>query len=268
MQAGISVDKSWILYGYEKCENSEGDLIGLSLILSSVDQKDRVSLDVIGRPEDLEGQDCPGYIFPSQRIYKAAIYADENRVYGVKFLSVISESTLGSTKGTPTLVDFGPKTIPVGFYGTYGPDGLTSLGFLSHDPACIAVMPPPEPEPEPEVVNRRRRRRRKKEDSGGAGIAVAIIIPLLLIGLGVAGYLWWRRRKRELGAVTQEEPEFIPEEEDPPHMRFDAPKPKPKPTVELAPRALSPTLDAQGGSPGQTDDEREAKNASTRGLIK
>ena len=32
-----------------------------------------------------DSESCPGYRFPSPYIQKAAIYADEGRVYGVRF---------------------------------------------------------------------------------------------------------------------------------------------------------------------------------------
>ena len=197
------------MYGYEKCEDADGDLMGLSLIVSDTSNRNRINLNLNGRPEDLVDEDCSGYAFPSPRISKAAIYADANKVYGVKFLSIIGESDLGSLKGTPTVVEFGRLTIPIGFYGTYGPAGITSLGILSHDPACIAIIPPAPPTPEPEPVIEDKESvddgDGDGEDSGNAAaIAVGIIVPLILIAGGVAALLWWRKRKRrgEMGGVT------------------------------------------------------------------
>lgn len=226
MIAGVKADKALLPYGYTKCVDDQGDLLGLSLILADSNNRNRINLNLHGRPEDI-ANDCPGYIFPSPNVYKAAIFADETRVYGVKFLSVIGESDIGSLKGTPTVVTFGPTTLPIGFYGTYGEVGITSLGILTHDPACTAIMPPPEPEPEkkPEKVHWKPMAKKEEEESGGGSsvIAVAVIIPLIVIGGGVGAFLWWRRRKRkgELNNVappidTKYEDEY--DSECPPHM--------------------------------------------------
>ena len=105
-------------------------------------------------------------MFPSPSIYKAAIYADKYRVYGIRLLSVVGVSDIGSLRGTPALEEFSPSELPIGFYGTYNEAGITSLGFLVHDPACINTAssddnnkPPPtpvapkiEPPPRPQEV--------------------------------------------------------------------------------------------------------------------
>ena len=159
--------------------------------------------------------DCPGYTFPSPRVYKAAIYADEVRIYGIRFLSVLGVSDIGNLRGTPILEEFGPNDVPIGFYGSYNDAGITSLGFLTHDPDCEAYFPPviePEPEPEPviwvpepepEVVT--------AEDEGGsaAGIVLGILIPLILIAAALVGFLLWRRRKNRLGGVATSKPKKV-----------------------------------------------------------
>jgi len=55
------------------------------------------------------------------------------------------------------LEDFSQTELPIGFYGTYNEAGITSLGFLVHDPACINTQAPvieeyKEPEPVKPVV--------------------------------------------------------------------------------------------------------------------
>jgi len=133
-------------------------------------------------------------------VYKAAIYADENRVLGVRLLSVVGPTDIGSLRGTPVLYEFGPKTQPIGFYGTYTNAGITSLGFLTHDPDCIRFVPPvPEPEPEPviwvPVIPKVVIVEEEEEGSSGAIIA-GILVPLLLIGAGVGGFFLWKKYKR------------------------------------------------------------------------
>ena len=84
-------------------------------------------------------ENCNGYVFPSPYIYKAAIYADENRVYGIRFLSRIDATDIGGLRGTPVLENFSPTEVPIGFYGSYTDNGITSLGFLTHDPNCSLI---------------------------------------------------------------------------------------------------------------------------------
>ena len=124
---------------------------------------------------------------------------------------MVGPSDIGSLRGTPVLFEFGPNELPIGFYGTYTDSGITSLGFLTHDPDCVRYVPPaPEPEPEPEiwvpepepdpiVVI--------EEETDPTPIVLGILIPLILIGAGVAGFLLWRRRKRrqqsgDLGTIA------------------------------------------------------------------
>lgn len=94
---------------------------------------------------------CPGYSFGTAFFEKAAIYADETKVYGIRLMSVLGPVDFGSVnnKGTTYLDEFSPGEKVIGFYGSYNDKEITSLGFLTHDPECIAI---PEPEPEPEVI--------------------------------------------------------------------------------------------------------------------
>ena len=82
---------------------------------------------------------------------------------------------------------------------------------MTHDPACI-WQPEPIPEPEPEVEEPEPEPEPPKEvevDDGGvdAGMVVGIILGLLIIGgLGVIGYLIWKKRKnnKDTGQVVAE----------------------------------------------------------------
>lgn len=71
------------LYGYVECNDEDDNLKSFTLILSDENSENRVAMETAGLKSDSES--CPGYRFPSPYIQKAAIYADEGRVYGVRF---------------------------------------------------------------------------------------------------------------------------------------------------------------------------------------
>lgn len=132
------IDKELVIYGYTECSDVIGDLMSFTLILADSINQNRTKLKRAGP----DVGKCPGFTFPSSRVYKAAIYADESRVYGIRLLSVIGVSDIGSLRGTPVLFEFGSSQLPIGFYGTYTDAGVTSLGFLTHDPNCVRYVPP------------------------------------------------------------------------------------------------------------------------------
>ena len=87
----------------------------------------------------VDGTVCPGFTLPSRVITRAAIYADETRVYGIRLLTTEGTADLGILRGTPVLQTFTPNAQFVGMYGTYFEGGfITSLGFLTYDPECTA----------------------------------------------------------------------------------------------------------------------------------
>ena len=144
---------------------------------------------------------CPGFSFPNPLIYRAAIYADENQIYGIRLQSVKGVSDIGSLEGTPVLQYFDEKSQLIGFYGTENGEHITSLGFLMHDPECVYVVPAPEPEelePELEVVEVEIAIALVEEE-GGSGVIIGVVLGLLMIiGLGVTGFFLWRRRKQRM----------------------------------------------------------------------
>ena len=95
----------------------------------------------------------------------------------------------------------------IGFYGSYNDQFITSLGFLTHNPACVP-LPEPEPEPEPveEELEVSEEPIKVEDDDGGAdaGMIVGIVLSLIvLIAIGVAGFYIWRKRRnnRDTGQV-------------------------------------------------------------------
>ena len=173
------------------------------------DDKDneQPSDEMDGEPEeknhefiDVEQSTCPGFVFASSYISQAAIYADDERVYGMRLLSISGPADFGSlTKGDPPVLEsFLPTEQFIGFYGSFNGEYITSLGFLTNDPTCIPI---PDPEPEPEVVEVVEvvlENVDTDDGSLGAGGIVGIILAILVvIALGVVGFLLWRRRKRQ-----------------------------------------------------------------------
>ena len=68
------------------------------------EKKEIVKVDTV-----VNSRSCPGFRFPSAYVNKAAIYADEERVYGIRLLFVNGPSYFGSlSKGIPVLESFGP----------------------------------------------------------------------------------------------------------------------------------------------------------------
>ena len=52
---------------------------------------------------------CPGHKFQTHYLQKAAIFADEDRVYGMRMLSALGVVDIGSVnKGTTYLDEFSP----------------------------------------------------------------------------------------------------------------------------------------------------------------
>lgn len=186
-----------------------GDIMSFSLVLADKDRSNRIKLDRVG-PKPA-GQ-CQGYTFPSPFVYKAAIYADEHRVYGIRFLSTRDATDIGSLRGTPILEEFSPQSMPIGFYGSYTEAGITSLGFLTHDPSCVKeVVDEPEPEPvvpvAPVIEIIEIEESPAEESSGSLGLILGISLGLaVVIGLIVGLIIFLRRRKRRqnetLGTVA------------------------------------------------------------------
>ena len=60
--------------------------------------------------KDVKRSTCPGFVFASSFISQAVIYADDERVYGMRLLSISGPADFGSlTKGgTPVLETFLP----------------------------------------------------------------------------------------------------------------------------------------------------------------
>ena len=110
----------------------------------------------------------------------------------------------------PVLETFDLESQFIGFYGSYDEDHITSLGFLTHDPACNLTDPVEEEETteneeevldETEPVEEVAMVTDNEEDDGGSNTAVIIVIVLLcplIIGLAVGGVMLWKRRKRNI----------------------------------------------------------------------
>jgi len=102
--------------------------------------------------------------------------------------------------------------MPIGFYGSYTEAGITSLGFLTHDPSCVKeVVEEPEPEPEvpiePVIEIIETEESTDDESSSSLGLILGISLGLaVLIGLIVGLIIFLRRRKRRqnetLGTVA------------------------------------------------------------------
>ena len=123
------------LYGYVECNDEDDNLKSFTLILSDENSENRVALDTVGISND---ESCQGYRFPSPYIQRAAIYADDNRVYGVRFQSLNDFTDFGSLTGNAVLNQFDIDQRLIGFYGSVNGAVITSLGFLMHDPECDA----------------------------------------------------------------------------------------------------------------------------------
>jgi hypothetical protein len=52
---------------------------------------------------------------------------------------------IGSLEGTPILTYFNKNQRMIGFYGTVGANFITSIGFVMHDPECVAIAGYTEP---------------------------------------------------------------------------------------------------------------------------
>lgn len=179
------------------------DLISFTLILADPDDRQVKNRTKLNRSGPDVGA-CPGYVFPSHAIYKAAIYADKYRVYGIRLLSAQGVSDIGSLRGTPVLEEFSTNELPIGFYGTYNEAGITSLGFLVHDPACINTKAPvieevPEPEPvAPKPLQAPVPLKLIAEVESETGpVVLAIVVPVIIsIGGIIALFVWLYYRKR------------------------------------------------------------------------
>ena len=122
----------------------------------------------------------------------------------MRFLSTDGPVDLGSgyngDKGTTYLDEFSPGEQLIGFYGSYTDTEITSLGFLTHDPTCIAI---PEAIIEKEVIEETTVELEvtvENVELDDEGPSMGIIIGaaaggLVVIILGVVGFLIWRRRR-------------------------------------------------------------------------
>ena len=139
-------------YGYFECvtppaPGQESVLESYTIVLADENDANRMMMPRIGNGDS---NDCPGYKFPDGVIVRAAIYADDNQVYGMRLQTYAGVADIGVLDGVPSLYDFNPTSQFIGFFGTKTADKITSLGFLTHDPECVYVAPP-EPEPEPVI---------------------------------------------------------------------------------------------------------------------
>ena len=124
-------------YGYNECNDEQGDLVSFEIILADQNKENRVKLAKSGpTDQNIPNQVCSGHTFPWSYVYRAAIYADENRVYGIKLQAEESAVNIGSEKGVPVLQVFSETSQLIGFYGSQNGSQITSLGFITHDPKC------------------------------------------------------------------------------------------------------------------------------------
>ena len=89
-------------------------------------------------------------------------------------------------------------------YGNYDAQGLTMLGFITHDPSCVKSGPPryvpsdgaSETVTENQSSAKKTEEAEEEEASGGTGIIIgAVVGVLVLAGLAVVGVMFWRRRR-------------------------------------------------------------------------
>ena len=80
------------LYGYQVCDDADGDLRSFSLILSDFQGsiESRKKLNSLGPPTAADDQgfvlDCDGYAFSSPVYSKGVIFADDTQVYGLRLV--------------------------------------------------------------------------------------------------------------------------------------------------------------------------------------
>lgn len=137
------------LYGYTECNDFFGDLRSFTFIVADRKAETRLPLTEIGYSPNRD-LTCKGFRLSSNMINKAAIYADSERVYGIRLVSTFDNeaSDLGSlTKGDPpVLEEFSGTDQLIGFYGSYTQEIITSIGFITHDPTCEEEVVEEKPE--------------------------------------------------------------------------------------------------------------------------
>lgn len=84
-------------YGYTECNDEMGFLETFSVVLADTDLQNRVKLGPIGA--EVADKVCAGYTFPSPIIYRASIFGDSERIYGVRFYSGLGFTEIGSNYG-------------------------------------------------------------------------------------------------------------------------------------------------------------------------
>ena len=74
------------LYAYTECNDKDGNVKSFSMIVADESGENRIRLNEI--VPNIDGLiQCPGFNMPSDTIYNGAIYADEERVYGIRLLT-------------------------------------------------------------------------------------------------------------------------------------------------------------------------------------
>ena len=221
-----SVEPEMFLYGYLECNDENGDIDKFEFVVADENAQNRVSLTAVGSTPS-ESLNCKGFTIDSDKIDKAVIWVGAEQVYGIRLVSTYDNKAIdiGSFgKGdAPTLEEFTGRDQLIGFYGSYTDDKVTSLGFLTHDPRCVAEE---DPEPNPDVTPGTGGTETESGDADGEGDGSGTVIPgtdpgdpeatddseesssslgvilgaalgaAVLIGAGVGGFLLWRRRKR------------------------------------------------------------------------
>ena len=115
-----TADSSLRLYGYYECNDENGYMKYVQLILAdannSQDKSSRTLLTEIGKKDD--GEKCPGYTLHSPYIFRGAIDYVYDRIVGVRMQSKDGYSDLGKITKRTELEPFFDHKHLIGFYGT------------------------------------------------------------------------------------------------------------------------------------------------------
>ena len=84
-------------YGYYECDgepsvNNAAYLESFTIVIADENDENRMKMPIVGTGD---GRDCPGYAFTEGMLVRAAIYADESEVYGIRFQSPTGVSDIG-----------------------------------------------------------------------------------------------------------------------------------------------------------------------------
>ena len=85
-------------FGYQECNDTLKNLKSFTLIMSDKNLNNWVKLNPVGA---ITGDTCQGYAFHSPDIIRAAIYADQSRVYGMRLQTAKDVTDLGRLTGKP-----------------------------------------------------------------------------------------------------------------------------------------------------------------------